>query len=221
MPLKSKLRNPIEMRWRRRLIKQVGLCGLLTAVSLAHEVRAQLHAVPITDPAAVYQLEGYSVLPPPGKSWFKMQHDRQQALFGKKLDSPTHSFAAMAASGLIDEKFETREQFQDYVNKLRTADFDAARYRVIEFDSSVDNTFAAWCVRYRLKHTDRNAVLSRNRTLLVEDFGVTCLHPDKRDLVVDVGYSERGRQAELNAELSAELRKEGESFMRSLKFTPR
>jgi hypothetical protein len=39
--------------------------------------------------------------------------------------------------------------------------------------------------------------------------------------VVDVGYSERGRAAELNAELSAELRKEGETFMRSLKFTPR
>jgi hypothetical protein len=188
---------------------------------LAGEAEAQLHAVPITDPNAIYALEGYSVLPPRGKSWFEMQRDRKQALFGKKLDSPTHSFAAMATSDRIGEKFETREQFQEYVNKLRTANLDAARFRVIEFDSAVDDTFAAWCVRYRLKHTDRNAVLSRNRTLLAEDLGVTCLHPEKRDLVVDVGYSERGRAAELNAELSAELRKEGETFMRSLKFTPR
>ena len=67
----------------------------------------------------------------------------------------------------------------------------------------------------------RNAVLARNRTLLAEDFGVTCLHPEKRDLVVDVGYSERGRTAELGTELSAALRKEGESFMRSLKFKVR
>jgi hypothetical protein len=85
----------------------------------------------------------------------------------------------------------------------------------------MDSTYPAWCVRYRLKHTDSNAVLSRNRTLLVEDFGVTCLHPDKQELIVDVGYSERGRAAEMASELSAGLRKEGESFMRSLKFKVR
>jgi hypothetical protein len=150
-----------------------------------------------------------------------MQRDRQQVLFGKKVDSPTHSFGATATSDLIREKFETREQFQEYVNKLRTADFDPLRFKVIEFESAVDTNYPAWCVRYRLKHTDRNAVLARNRTLLVEDFGITCLHPDKKDLVVDVGYSERGRAAELKSELSVDLRKEGESFMRTLKFKVR
>ena len=150
-----------------------------------------------------------------------MQRDRQQVLFGKRVDSPTHSFGATATSDLIIDKFETREQFQEYVNKLRTADFDATRFKVIEFESSVDATFPEWCVRYHLKHTDRNAVLARNRTLLVEDFGITCLHPDKKDLVVDVGYSERGRAAELKSELSAGMRKEGETFVRSLKFRGR
>lgn len=179
---------------------------------------AQLHAVPIADPTTVYELDDYSVLPPPGKNWFEMQRDRQQALFGKKLDSPTHSFGAAATADAIGEKFESREKFQEYVNKLRTADFDATRFKVIEFESAVDDTRGAWCVRYRLKHTDRDAALSRNRTLLVEDLGVTCLHPEKNNVVVDVGYSERGRAAELKSELSAELRKEGETFMRSLKF---
>jgi len=200
---------------------RIAAYALLVGAAPAHHAAAQLHAVPITNAAAVYELEGYSVSPPPGKSWFEMQRDRQQVLFGKKVDSPTHSFGATATSDLIREKFETREQFQEYVNKLRTADFDPLRFKVIEFESAVDTNYPAWCVRYRLKHTDRNAVLARNRTLLVEDFGITCLHPDKKDLVVDVGYSERGRAAELKSELSADLRKEGESFMRTLKFKVR
>ncbi len=202
-------------------IARIALCGLLASTSIAHDAAAQFHAKPITDPAAVYELDGYSVSPPPGKGWFEMQRDREQVQFGKRIASSTHSFGTLATSGLIDEKFETREQFQDYVNKLRTAEFDPTQFKVIEFESAVDDTYPAWCVRYRLKHTDRNAVLARNRTLLAEDFGVTCLHPEKRDLVVDVGYSERGRTAELGTELSAALRKEGESFMRSLKFKVR
>jgi hypothetical protein len=195
-----------------------GLCASLFAVLLTGETAAQMHAVPITATTKAYAMEGYRVLPPPGKNWFEMQRNRELALFGKRLDSPTHSFGATATSGLIDDKFETREKFQDYVNKLRTAELDAKRFRVIEFESAVDDTFPAWCVRYRLKHTDRDAALARNRTLLAEDIGITCLHPDKKNLIVDVGYSERGRSAELGAELSAELRKEGERFMRGLEF---
>ena len=194
---------------------------LLAALFLADMAWAQLHAVPITDATLVYEFDGYSVSPPPGKSWFEMQRDKQQALFGKKLESPTHSFGATATSGLVAEKFESRDKFQDYVNRLRTADFDPARFKVIEFDSALDETQPAWCVRYRLKHTDRNAVLARNRSLLVEDFGVTCLHPQRNDLVIDVGYSERGRPAELGKDLSAQLRKEGESFVHTLKFKGR
>ncbi|MEO8441514.1 MAG: hypothetical protein ABI547_03445 [Betaproteobacteria bacterium] len=214
MPLKLAYRTPQQAA-------RIAACVLLATAGYAQHAAAQLHAKPITDPATVYELEGYSVTPPPGKGWFEMQHDRQQVLFGKKVDSPTHSFGATATSDLIGVKFETREQFQEYVNKLRTAEFDPARFKVIEFESSMDTTGPAWCVRYRLKHTDRNAVLARNRTLLVEDIGVTCLHPDKRELVVDVGYSERGRAAELKSELSSGLRTEGESFMSSLKFKGR
>jgi len=182
---------------------------------LAGNAGAQLQAFPITDSAAVYELEGYSVLPPQGKNWFELRRDKQQALFGKKIESPTHSFVATATSGLISEKFSTRESFHAYVNKMRTADADSTRFRIVEFNSEVDTTFPAWCIRYHFKRTDREAVLAQNRTLLLEDYGVTCLHPVKSDLVVDVGYSERGR----SAEISADLRAEGEGFMRSLKFT--
>src|SRR3978361_2406925 len=91
--------------------------AMLSAVLCAGEAAAQLHALPVTDPGKVYLQDGYRVQPPPGKSWFEMQRDRQQVLFGKKIDSPTHSFVATATSGLVDEKFATREEFREYVNK--------------------------------------------------------------------------------------------------------
>lgn len=190
------------------------MSAVLAVLVLAFEAAAQLHAIPVTDPALVYQFEGYRVLPPPGKNWFEMQRNGQQALFGKKIDSPTHSFVATATSGLIEETFDTREKFQEYVTRQRTADLDSSRFRTIEFAATVDQSFAAWCIRYRLKRADRDAVLARARALLVEDSGLSCLHPEKKTLLVDVGYSERGR----SAELSADLRNEGEQFMRSLEF---
>ena len=191
--------------------------GLAVALSLAGGAAAQTHAVPTTGITTAYVLEGYSVLPPPGKNWFEMGRDKQHVLFGKKIESRTHSFAATATSGLIDEKFETREQFQNYVNKVRVADLGSERFKMLEFSSDFDPAFPAWCVRYRAKTQDRAAPFAIGRALLLEHIGITCLHPAMPDLVVDVGYSERGRPAEI----SAELREEGESFMRSLKFTPR
>ena len=189
------------------------LCALMM---IAGKAGAQAYAVP-TDATRIYELEGYSVLPPPGKNWFEMERDKQQVLFGKKIESRTHSFVATATSGLIGEKFENREQFQAYVNQMRVSDLGSDRYKVVEFSSDFDPAFPAWCVRYRSKTQDRGAPFALGRTLLLEHFGVACLHPTIADLIVDVGYSERGRPAET----SAELRAEGESFMRSLKFVTR
>lgn len=198
-------------------MKRIVLPWVLAMSWLAGDAGAQLQALPIIDSTAVYELEGYSVLPPQGKNWFELQRDKQQALFGKKVESHTHSFVATATSGQVAEKFEKAEQFQEYVDKMRVADIDPTRYKLIEFNSGFDPSFPAWCVKYHAKTEDRGAPYAMGRALLLEHFGVTCLHPTLPGLVIDVGYSERGRPAEI----SAELRAEGEGFMRSLKFTPR
>ena len=119
------------------------------------------------------------------------------------------SLTLLKERGLIKSRYYDQDSHREVFEPTPNTEhyhFTCSRCgKVIEFESSVDTTWPAWCVRYRLKHTDRNAVLARNRTLLVEDFGVTCLHPDKKDLVVDVGYSERGRAAELKSELKSDL----------------
>ena len=190
------------------------LCALALAIARA-DAAAQLYATPVTNPAAVYEFDGYSVGAPQGRYWFEMRRDRQQALFGKKIDSRTHAFAATATSGQVPEKFASRDDFREYIDKMRSAADGTAR-KVIAYDSEFDTSFAAWCVKYRLKSEDRGAPYAQGRALLQEDSGIACLHPQSPDLVVDVGYSERGRPGEM----SADLRAEGEGFMRSLKLTP-
>ena len=204
-------------RQRLRHLTRIPLLVALAIACVAGEAAAQLHAVPITDPGAVYELEGYSVSPPAGTNWFEMWRDPQQALFGKKIASRTHSLVATATSVAIKEKFEKFTQFQDYVDKVRIAAVDPARYKIIEYHSEFDGSFPAWCVRYRSRNEDRGAPHAQGKALVLEHIGVACLHPTLPGLLIDVGYSERGSPAEI----SADLRAEGEGFMRSLKFTPR
>ena len=188
---------------------------LALAISVV-DARAQRYAKPVTAPEVLYEMDGYSVLPPPGKNWFELERDKRYAYFGKKLDSRTHSFIAIALSARMGEKFDKPEDFRDYVSQMLALGSDE-RNAVIEIRAEPDGSPERYCIRYSTKAEDRKALFAGGRALLVETIGVSCLHPDNRALSVDISYTERGYPAET----SAELRAEGESFVRSLKFISR
>jgi hypothetical protein len=200
----------------RMMTKQFSALLLLVIAVSAGDAGAQLYAKPVTAPEVIYEMDGYSVLPPPGKNWFELERDQKYAYFGKKLESRTHSFIAMALSAPMREKFEKPEEFRDYVSKMLALTSDE-RNAVIESGAALDGPPERFCVRHYTKAVDRKAVYAAGRALLVETIGVSCLHPDNRALSVDVSYTERGDPAETNLELRAE----GESFVRSLKFISR
>jgi hypothetical protein len=190
---------------------------LVPALALfAGDVGAQLHAIPLTGPDVVYAMEGYSVLAPPGKNWFELKRDGRNVYFGKKIASRTHAFIATAMSGLITEKFEKPEEFRDYVSRMLPLRGDE-RHTVIENLVELDQAAGRFCVRHHTKAEDRDALYARGKMLLAETIGVSCLHPDSPGLSISVSYTERGYPQEA----SAALRAEGESFVRSLRFTPR
>lgn len=195
--------------------QRIILLLLITAGPLAGNACAQLRAVPITALDAVYDLEGYSVTAPPGKNWFELRRDKHNVYFGKRMESRTHSFIATAMSAPIAEKFETPGKFRDHISKMLPVRGDA-RHTVIESRVETDATLGRFCVRHYIKEEDRGAPYARGKALRVETFGVSCLHPDDPGLTISVSYTERG----IPAETSAELRGEGENFVRSLKFTP-
>ena len=195
---------------------QISLLAILAVAMFGGEATAQLYAKPVSAPGTPYEMDGYRVLPPPGKDWFEQKREKPYVYFGKRLKSRTHSFIAIALSVPMDEKFEKPAEFLDYVFKLLAAAKDE-RNTVIESRVELDGALGRFCVRYYTKAEDRDAAYAKGKVLLAETFGVSCLHPDRRDLVIDVSYTERGHATEV----SAELRAEGESFVRSPKFMPR
>lgn len=200
----------------RTMTKQLPALLLLAMAEFAGNAGAQLYAKPVTAPEVIYEMDGYSILPPPGKNWFELERDRKYAYFGKKLESRTHSFIAIALSVPMREKFEKPEEFRDYVSKMLALAGDE-RNSVLESWAELDEPAERFCVKYSMKAEDRKAVYAGGRSLLVETIGMSCLHPDNRGLSVDVSYTQRGYPAETNTELRAE----GESFVRSLKFISR
>jgi hypothetical protein len=182
----------------------------------SNEAPAQLYAKPVIVAETPYELDGYQVQSPPGKDWFELKRDKPFVYFGKRLRSRTHSFIAIAMSTSITEKFEKPEDFLDYIYKMLAATKDD-RNAIVESRTELNPALGRFCVKHYTKVEDRDAVYAKGKALLVETYGVSCVHPDRRDLTIDVSYTERG----LASEISPELRIEGESFVRSLKFIPR
>ena len=180
----------------------------------ALDARAQFYAKPITTPDLPYQMDGYSISPPRGSGWFEMQRDRDFVYFGKRLNSPTHSFIAVAMSSPVGDAFDSVEKFRDHVIRKIAENPDDHRNRVLLAEAEIEPMAGPFCARYHTKTEDRDATDVPGLILFAETFGVSCLHPERRDLAIDISYSERG----LPAETGASLLNEGENFVRSLKF---
>ena len=156
-----------------------------------------------------------TVHPPQGRDWYVFHNDREAVLFGKKLDSPTHAFAVSVITQLVERSFTSPEEFLQFIKQAHQAGIDPARQKVLENDGILDESVARYCVRYHVKAEDRGAPGAEHSPLSMVNYGITCLHPTIPQLLLDVGYSERGRPGELDAELRAE----GDSVVRSLSFT--
>jgi hypothetical protein len=178
---------------------------------------AQLYATPITDPDKLYQMDGYSVAPPRGQGWFEMKRDRDHLYFGKRLSSPTHSLIAVALSAPTADAIDNVDAFRDFILQQLTENPTDPRNKILTATAEVDPAAGPFCVRYQTRSEDRGASNAGGKTLLAETFGVSCIHPEKKTLAIDVGYTERG----LPGETGTALRDEGENFLRSLKFLPR
>ena len=176
---------------------------------------AQLKAEPVTDPNTIYQLDGYSVRAPQGEGWFLIYQDSQSVGFGKRKISPTHAFTATATSTRINKKLTTLAEIVAYVKNGNAASADPKRETVLKNDAVTDEGAPApLCAGYRLKTEDRGAPGNHGK-LFKLSYGIVCVHPAVPDMLVDVGYSERGTENELKFQ---SLQNEGIDFVNSLKF---
>ncbi len=199
------------MAARSSLRKLVLLWLMLGCVTSA---QAQLYAKPITSANTSYDFNGFRITAPQGSSWFELAHENTSVFFGKKLTSPTHSFIAAAITTIIDASFERPEDFLAFVGDSLPLQQDT-RNRVLENRAELAPDRGRFCIRYYIRSEDNAAVNAGGKPLQTETFGVSCLHPEYAHFSIDLSYAERGLPGETNAD----LRTEGEGFLRGMIFT--
>lgn len=183
---------------------------------VAWPASAQFKAEPATDPDLTYELDGYSVHAPPGAGWFLMYQDKQSVAFGKRKMSPSHAVTATATSKWINKKLRTLAEVISYVKKGNALSINPRRQTILNNDVVTDEEAPApLCAGYRLKTRDEQTP-GIEGTLFTLSYGIVCIHPRISQLLIDVGYSERGRETELNSEL---VQNEGVAFVNGVQFT--
>ena len=197
------------------IVRRLGLISFAVAILAVSPVRGQGRPVPVTDHDTPVQLMGFRIKPPTGSDWFWGLRDAQNVFFGKRLDSKTHSFVAVAFSRATSTS-PSPDEFLEFARKFKAGAVDPSRNTIIEEEFVQSSTPAPECVRYRFKLEDRGAPFAKGVALLQEEFGFICLHPQSRKHFVDVRYSERGGPQPV----SAQMREEGEAFLRGIEFTP-
>jgi hypothetical protein len=174
------------------------------------------------DPTQRVELNGVSVLPPAGQTWYAGPRDRHHVMFGRVPPEPPHTIVAMA---LVD-----RIQFggpvlgavlnaQDLKEVTERRWQSGGRYTTIQSSVHLDTSRGVECVRVDVVTEERNHPQHPGVVLVQATHTLDCLHPQNTEYLVSVGYSERHPQGQ--PPFSAEtVQAEGESFIRSTTFTP-
>jgi hypothetical protein len=173
------------------------------------------------NPTQRVELDGVSVLPPAGQSWYVGPRDGRHIMFGRMPPRPPHTIAAMTLVDKIEiggAVLGPVRNAQDLKEVTERRLQSGGRFTTIEASVRLDTTMAE-CVRVDAVQEERDNPRFPGVVLVLVTHVLHCLHPRNPDYVVSVGYSERyprGQQA-----FSAEtLRDEGEPFIRSATFTP-
>lgn len=171
-------------------------------------------AEPVRQPAQRFNDAGFSVVPPPGDGWYGMRMDGM-ITFGKAF-SPTHTFAASIAVIRVKNQFSSPQDFLHFVDESNSKGTDSQRFTVLVSDFALDPAVGSDCVRYHREAKDHGSPVAPGKTLILDVFGIACLHPDDPHRAVDIEYSERSLEGNVTSSVYAE----GEAFLSSLQFVP-
>lgn len=171
-------------------------------------------AEPVRQPAQRFDDAGFSVVPPPGDGWYGMRIGGM-ITFGKAF-SPTHTFATSIAVIRVKEQFASPQDFLHFVDESKSKGTNSQRFTILVNDFALDPAVGSDCVRYHRKAEDHGSPVAPSKTLILDVFGIACLHPDDPHRAVDIEYSERS----LDGNVTSSVYAEGQAFLSSLRFVP-
>lgn len=189
------------------------LSVLFLITSLMMSAKAEDIGTPLVDRNPITSSLGFSFVPPEGNNWYE-KFGEDQITYYKKINPSTGSMFGGAKEYRTQKTFAAPEEFRQWLSDRRNPQGTPSRYRTISAKYIIESKAGPFCVRYIEEYEDRGAKNFFGQTFLVlNNYGITCLHPQKPDSVVDIYYSYRHPPNNR----SDSLMSEGESFVNSLK----
>jgi hypothetical protein len=142
--------------------------------------------------------------------------DQFDIVFGKQLETRSHTFTANAMALPFIIQFDKPEDFLEFIKGKNSSELRSKRFRLVEMDGSLDPLRGPFCARLFIKVEDHGTPIKDIPFLIMDLYQLACVHPDTPDWVISVGYSERYQPGEQNPALLIE----GESFIRNMQFIP-
>lgn len=157
--------------------------------------------------------KGFSMLPPQEAGW-KVKDDgdnddESEITFLKKGIAPKSSYVVIASSSSHSLKFKSEEEFEAVMGKLRIdMEFRPKRNVLLEKKVSLASETGKYCLRTYTKMKDFGTNGDINdRYLLMENYGLICLHPEDRTQLVNFAVSYRYPPGAEDKEMKARAEK--------------
>ncbi len=150
-----------------------------------------------------FERRDYSILPPQEPGWEYAAgagKGRYTLMFRKKdKESETHTFVAKINEIQNNTTFSSTEEFLFFVKKSEEQARDLRRYRILEEKMSLDDRFGSYCIVYYSKVEDHEArQKGKSEFLILTVYEYIFIHPNNKNIIINVGYSERGTPDEID-----------------------
>jgi len=186
------------------------LLSLISIVSCDNKFTPPDGYIELKDNSPRISTLGAIFSPPSGNKWFE-KYNGESIVFVKQTDPDKISLSAAAFEKEIKEKITSKENFLNFVKSYKY-DFtkNTNRYKNPASSFIIDSSIAAYCVTYKQKVD----VVNDDTYKVLTIKGLICLHPVKRNYIIDVYYTSRAIPG-LDHTI---LTQEAEDFINSLNF---
>jgi len=151
-----------------------------------------------------FERPSYTVYSPQGEGWLFFEGDQigeHVIIFGLPQKSKTHTLYAKVSETPSSANFDTPKEFQSFFKKIMIeVGFDPRRYKIVKEENKLESKFGDFSVLHYSLVEDHGAAQCSDDApyLLMETFGYYFIHPHKKNKIVNIIYSERGKQGELD-----------------------
>lgn len=171
-------------------------------------------ANPVTGRGAPWPFAGFVVNVPDLPGLYSTHLTAELAALGRLAANPLRPWTFTVLTLKPGQPFSSARALAEYMRARRETGFDPKRITRRSHRETAYEHAGRPCTRYAIDAIDRGERVEEAAKLFMR--GMTCAHPERPDLLVDLGYAERGA---VDA-LSPDLEKTGDKFLHSLRFIP-